>query len=156
MKKVTAWRINTWFSLNSHIVLWMMLTVAVGLLSFPSTEPAAAGFFWISILAFFGGTIAASPWYDIEPKTIYVQVAVNLLGIALQIYLIVCHWDTLCAIDEVLRRVRCTFVSWIYPDHRIFAWIPWAVLTLLLLRSMVKQGYVLWWPPKRPAWDIGE
>lgn len=155
MYRVTAWRVNQFINWNIGLIVWCIVTVAVLLLSWRVTEPAAAGFFWITFGSFVAGMFAGACFYDVNPWSVYTAVAVNVLGVALQAYLITCHWDALCAIDNALRSVRLGIVGWIYPDHRIFGWAIWALITTLCVRHWAKQGCVVHIPSSRPGYDYG-
>lgn len=141
MTRQSVYRVNLWITQNISRILWLILTGAVALQQFPVTEPLVLGFFWISIISFFAAVSITIGSNRISSfKCLLIAIGIQLLGIALQVYLVVFYWDLLCAIDHGLHQFRENLVSFIYPDHRLIGWIVWTFFTFLLVKSMRKYG----------------
>ena len=151
MRPETAWRINAWIASNAGRLLWLILTGAVALQCFEVTEPLAAGFFWITILSLFIAGIVTSGFRNSSPGYLYLGFAIQGAGVLLQVYLVLLHWDTLCAIDEVLKACRAGLVAHIpCADHRLPGWIIWAVCTYFMGKVVRDDGAIFASVGKRP------
>lgn len=163
MKPETAWRVETWIGQNCPTILYGILSVAVFLQQFPVTEPLTFGFWWITIISFFGGAILAGMFfYPGNPRSLYTQMAVTLLGVALQIYLVAFHWQTLVWMDNGLRLFRGMLINSLLgrePDfrtilwwfHLVPGWIIWGSLTCYALKRVLADGCFFFAVRKR-AW----
>lgn len=153
-RSVQAWRFNTWVSLNVSWILYGILSVAILLQQFPETEPLVLGFWWINIITFFAGGMVAQASGISNVRSVYAQIAINLFGIAVQVFLITCHWETLVAIDDALRIFRGNLATNVlhFGDHLIFGRVVWLLATIAMIVSSLKAGRLVYSVPRNRPW----
>lgn len=145
MNSRQAWMFNMWVSVNGGWILWGILTVAMLLQQFPQTEPLVVGFWWISIVFFFGGAVVGTMFGRVHnPVNAYVNIGVQVLGVVLQVYLVVCHWQTLCVIDDGLRMFRGNLMKPIGADHLLPLRLVWLGFTIDFWVRRLRRGFLFY------------
>ncbi len=144
MNSRQAWKFNMWVSLNFGWILWGILTVSTLLQQFPHTEPLVLGFWWITIVCFVGGPIAGQMFGGRvhNPMNVYVNIGVQVLGVLLQMYLVVCHWQTLCQVDDALRIFRSNLMRPIGADHLLPLRLVWIGFTIDFWAKRLRRGFL--------------
>ena len=138
----TTWRLNVWAGENCVVILYAIFTVAVALQQFPATEPAAIGFFWITVVAFLLGSRAAIVLGVSNPAGLLANAAIQSIAIGLQILLFLTCWEELVKIDEVVRGIRAALAATLVPGstHLLPMRVVWLFFTTLILWSAWKRG----------------
>jgi hypothetical protein len=134
--------INRWTGENAAMILWIILSIAVLLQQFEITEPLVLGWFWITNITFFLGSWVNISYGIGSRRGFALNVGIQVLGIAVQLYLVFVHWDLLLKIDHLTRRIRSEAVGGC--DHRLIGWVFWSLVTLLVVRGWLKRGFLFW------------
>lgn len=151
---VQAWRINMWLNFNVAWVLYGILSGAILLQQFPQTEPLVLGFFWLNLIAFFFGAAVSQAYGVSSMRGVVVMIAITILGVLVQAYLAVCHWETLVLIDNVTRMFRATMAAKVlhFGDHLIFGRVIWILLTINIVFRILKTGVIVHRIPRDRPW----
>ncbi len=152
----TVWWINTALSTNAGLIMYALISIGALLLHFEATEPAAAGFTWITALTFFVGTVPTIG-HTSSVRRFAASVSIQLLGVGLQAHLISCHWQELHAVAMLTKAFRATVADQLLgghvsPEvlHLAPVWVVWALLTTGLIMSTCRTGQLVAVPGHRP------
>lgn len=162
MSRNRAWTINAWMAVNGGLFCWFLFpTVSYFLLLHPKTEPAAFGVLWINEIFFFLSAVASGRGKGMtSPYRLLAPLCVQISGIALQAYLMLCHWDKLTILDNGFRKIRIGTIEWLcwdgyVPDHRIVPTIMW-VSWMLYLASQREPGPIVPRLARKAGFSIDE
>ena len=151
-----VWWINTSLSTNAGLIMYVLITIGAVLLHFEATEPAAAGFTWISGIAFFVGTVPTIG-HTSSVRRFAASVVIQLLGLALQVYLICCHWQQLQMVAQATQGFRAAVTRQLLGNlvpmellHLVPVWVVWMGLTMALRMSTLRTGRLVAVPGSRP------